>query len=68
VIICPEDREAMLAFFHQTKKQSRLGNLAQADTGLFVTFATFCENCIDETAARPAFAPYLKILFRAVIS
>jgi hypothetical protein len=34
----------------------------RADISLFVTLATFCENCLGKTAARPAFAPYLVFL------
>jgi hypothetical protein len=52
--------------FHD-QRQSLLGNLAQADTSLFVSFATFCEKCFWENRGAPggdeckasAFAPYL---------
>jgi hypothetical protein len=57
----------MLVFLHQMKKQSLLGNLVQADTGLFVPFATFCENCIGENSARPAVTPHPEVPIQAVI-
>jgi hypothetical protein len=44
-----EDREELLVFLYQTKKQGLLGNWTQADTSLFVPFATFCENCLRKS-------------------
>jgi len=52
-----EGREESLDFLHQWQEQSALGNLVRADTSRFVAFATFCENCLGKTAARPAVYP-----------